>query len=713
MFDALPVEETGWQASLNAAQHDAVTCGDGPVLVIAGAGSGKTWTLACRVAYLIEQSVPPERILLLTFSRRAAREMLSRADRLVRHGQAHRVWGGTFHAVANRWLRLYGRPLNLTPDFTVLDQADSADLMDLVRGEQQLGRGPRERRFPKKDTLAAIYSRMVNAGLGLSSILETTYPWCVDDVDTIRRLFVDYTERKRAQNLLDFDDLLLFWRALAETPPGQQAARQFDHVLVDEYQDTNPLQAQILFALRREQRNLMVVGDDAQAIYSFRSASVRNILDFPEQFPGARRITLDQNYRSTRPILEASNAVIALARERFPKELWAVRPGGARPRLLTCADENEQSLQVCRNVLEHREQGTELRRQAVLFRTSHHSDLLELELTRRNIPFVKYGGLKFLEAAHVKDVLAMLRVLENPRDEVSWFRILQLLDGVGPAAARGIMDAIGVSAARTRPAAIASSATDSFWRSPAALSEPDPGHAPPVSPLQRLIDMPPRVPEAAREGLEDLRATLAECLNALPPSAEVARLRRFLEPIFERRYASAAARIQDIEQLERVAGAYSSRGPFLSELALDPPTSTSDLAGPPLLDEDYLILSTVHSAKGGEWDVVHVIHAADGMIPSDMSTSDAESIEEERRLFYVALTRARDMLYVYFPLRFYRRPRGLDDAHHYAQLTRFMPPSVQGLFECESAGPVEAVHATPVRNGRDQVDALLAALWDG
>ncbi len=689
MFESI---SAGWMESLNPAQREAVTIGDGPVLVIAGAGSGKTWTLACRVAYLIERGVQPERILLLTFSRRAAREMLSRADRILGHGKAQRVVGGTFHAVANRWLRLYGRPLGLSPDFTVLDQADSADLMDLARNDVLPGAAASDRalqrRFPKKDTLAAIYSRMVNAGQPLSLILETSYPWCVDDADLIRRVFADFTSRKRGQNLLDYDDLLLFWRTLAETSTGQEAARDVEHILVDEYQDTNPLQAQILLALRREQRNLMVVGDDAQAIYAFRSASVRNILDFPTQFPGARRITLEQNYRSTRQILDASNAVIALARERFPKELWPVRPGGARPRLLTCGDENQQSEEVCRNILEHREQGTELRRQAVLFRSGHHSDALELELTRRNIPFVKYGGLKFLEAAHVKDVLSMLRVLENPRDEVSWFRILQLLDGIGPASARSIIRALSDDSA--------------------------------VSPIQRLVEAPPRVPEAAREPLAGLRLVFADCVShALTPAAEIARVKKFLEPIFERRYASAAARIADIEQLEHAAATHGSRGRFLAELALDPPTSTSDLAGPPLLDEDYLILSTVHSAKGGEWDVVHVIHAADGMIPSDMSTGDAESIEEERRLFYVALTRARDMLYVYFPMRFYRRPHGRDDAHHYAQLTRFLPESVQSLFDCGSVG-VSGANGSPgggaalvtAGRGSSQVDALLASLWD-
>jgi ATP-dependent DNA helicase UvrD/PcrA len=676
-----------WLKSLNPAQREAVTCGDGPALVIAGAGTGKTWTLACRVAYLIQNGVPPERILLLTFSRRAARELLARAGRLVDRTHTGKVWGGTFHATANRLLRIYGRALGLSPDFTVLDQADMADLMDLIRGERHPSRDRKERRFPKKDTLVAIYSRMVNAGEPLSGVLEQAFPWCRDDADGIRAIFAEYTRRKRDQNVLDYDDLLLYWRALGETPANRDVARLFEHVLVDEYQDTNPLQAQILQSLRAENRNLMVVGDDAQAIYAFRAASVRNILDFPSQFPGARQITLEQNYRSTRPILDVSNAVIAQARERFPKNLWPVRSGGARPMLLTCLDEHEQSVQACEQILEHREQGVPLRRQAVLFRTGHHSDLLELELTRRNIPFVKYGGLKFLESAHIKDVVAVMRVLENPRDEVSWFRVLQLLDGVGPAGARSIMTTLGVRDA-------------------------------PRDPLRTLIDSPPRVPEATAVGLNALRSALADCVadsSPLPPAAEIARIRQFIEPFILEHYSSGQARLQDIEQLEHVAGNYSVRGRFLSELALDPPSATSDLAGPPLLDEDYLILSTVHSAKGGEWDVVHIIHAADGMIPSDMSTGDQEEIEEERRLFYVALTRARDNLYVYFPLRFYRRPRGLDDNHHFAQLTRFLPEPVQSLFD--RRGPA-AADPSPMgslvhKSSRASVDALLSSLWDG
>ncbi|MFN8232429.1 MAG: ATP-dependent helicase [Actinomycetota bacterium] len=434
-----------FEADLNPEQLAAATHGEGPLLIVAGAGTGKTMTLAARVAHLIRSGVPPERILLLTFSRRAARAMLARAAHLTAGPEAERVWGGTFHAVANRLLRLAGRPLGLSPDFTVLDQADAADVMDLLR--QELGFGQRDRRFPRKDTLAAIYSRTVNAGEKLGEVLGRHYPWCREEADPIRDVFRAYTERKRVQHVLDYDDLLLFWKALATSPAtGRPLAERFDHVLVDEYQDTNALQADILEGLRPEgtPRNLTVVGDDAQAIYGFRSATVRNILEFPERFPGTTIVRLEQSYRSIPPILALSNAVIAGSPQRHEKTLWSARRGERRPTLRTCLDEAEQSETVCASVLEHREEGVPLRRQAVLFRAAHHSDLLEVELARRNIPFVKYGGLKFLETSHVKDALALLRVLENPRDEVSWFRVLQLPDGMGPATARRLIDEVGV-----------------------------------------------------------------------------------------------------------------------------------------------------------------------------------------------------------------------------------------------------------------------------
>jgi ATP-dependent DNA helicase UvrD/PcrA len=672
---------------LNPEQRAAATHEGGPLLIVAGAGTGKTMTLAARVAHLIRTGVPPERILLLTFSRRAAREMLARAARLTEDGGAERVVGGTFHAVANRLLRHGGRPLGLPPDFTVADQADAADVMNLIR--EELGFAERDRRFPRKDTLAAIYSRTVNAGERLGDVLARHYPWCREEVDPIRAVFRAYTERKRVNNVLDYDDLLLFWKALATSPAsGPALAGRFDHVLVDEYQDTNALQADILEGLRPPDgpRDLTAVGDDAQAIYGFRAATVRNILGFPERFPGTTIIRLEQSYRSTSPILAVSNAVIARSPQRHDKTLWSARRGGRRPTLRTCLDEAEQSEVVCAAVLAHREEGVALKRQAVLFRAAHHSDLLEVELARRNIPFVKYGGLRFLETAHVKDALALLRILENPRDEVSWFRVLQLPEGIGPATARRLMDELGV-------------------RSP-------PGHG--RSGLDTLLTHPVHVPPAAVDGIQQLRDALADCLDerSTPPAAQLERLRTFLGPVFARRYEAPAARLRDLEQLELLATEHAERGRFLAELTLDPPSSTSDLAGPPLLDEDWLVLSTIHSAKGLEFDVVHVIHAADGMIPSDMATGDDDEIEEERRLLYVALTRARDALHVYHPLRYYRRPRGLEDPHAYAQRSRFLTDEVVACFDT-LAPPLaaEPPDRAPTPEGTVSVDAFLAGLW--
>ena len=677
MFDSLE--------RLNPNQRAAVEHLGGPLLVVAGAGSGKTWTLACRVARLVDRGVPPERILLLTFTRRAAREMLSRAEALTGERSVGRVWGGTFHATANRLLRMHGGALGLSSGFTVLDRTDTADLMDLIRGELGLGEG--ERRFPRKETLADVYSRTVNARKRLADVLEREYPWCVDQAEGIRSIFERYTGRKRAQNALDYDDLLLFWEALCLHPAaGSAIAEAFDHVLVDEYQDTNTVQADILASLRSTGEGLMVVGDDAQAIYAFRSATVTNILEFPERFPGTTIVKLERNYRSTRPILDATNSVIALSPQRHAKTLWTERVGGPLPSLLTCIDERDQADAVCRAILGHRERGTALREQAVLFRAGHHSDLLEVELTRRKIPFVKYGGLKFLESAHVKDALAVLRIADNPRDEVSWFRVLQLLDRVGPAGARRVMAAIGLSA--------------------------------PGDPMARFLEHAIAVPAPARTELDALRTTLRELValgEAGPPGPQVERVRRFLEPLLRRRYDQAEPRLRDLEQLEQLATGHASRERFVTDLTLDPPVSTSDLAGQPHLDEDYVTLSTIHSAKGGEWDVVHVIHAADGMIPSDMATGDPDELEEERRLFYVALTRARDELHVSFPLRYHRSNRGSEDRHWYAQLTRFLPQEVRGRFALEATyrdetGGTEIAAAPP--DGRSNgVDALLAGLW--
>jgi ATP-dependent DNA helicase UvrD/PcrA len=648
-------------ASLNAEQRRAVEYGvtaeahvAGPLLVIAGAGSGKTNTLAHRVAHLIVNGADPSRILLLTFSRRAAVEMERRAQRIVAAALGRTEtevrspihWSGTFHAIGVRLLRLYAGSVALDPAFTIHDREDSADLLNLVRHE--LGFSDKTKRFPLKATCLAIYSRAVNATDPLDAVLRKQFPWCAEWEADLRSLFDAYVEAKQAQHVLDYDDLLLYWAELMKVAAlADDIGARFDHVLVDEYQDTNPLQAAILRGLKPNGLGLTVVGDDAQAIYGFRAASVRNILDFPNQFATpATVVTLEQNYRSTQPILTASNAVIGLARERFTKDLRSERSGGEKPALVTVQDDVAQVNCIVAAILANREAGTALKQQAVLFRTSHHSAMLEIELARRNIPFVKFGGLKFIEAAHVKDILAVLRWAENPSDRVTGFRVLQLLEGIGPSTAGKVLDAI---AGRLVTDALAT------FRPPA-----------------KAVD--------AWRQLVELMQHLHRVGSAWP--AEFEQVRDWYQPQIEQRYPDAAVRVGDLDQLQRIAAGYRSRAAFLTDLTLDPPSATSDEAGPPLLDEDYLILSTIHSAKGQEWKAVFVLNVVDGCIPSDMATGSADDIEEERRLLYVAMTRAKDHLSLLVPQRFYvhqQARRG--DKHLYAMRTRFIPPDVLRHFQ--------------------------------
>ncbi len=646
--------------SLNPEQRRAVEHGAGPLLVIAGAGSGKTNTLAHRVAHLIVNGADPRRILLLTFSRRAAAEMERRAERIVaaalgEAGAGRRsglVWSGTFHAVGARLLRMHAHAIGLDPGFTIHDREDAADLMNLVRHE--LGLSDKAKRFPLKATCLAIYSRAVNAGESLEATLARQFPWCAEWKDDLQGLFAAYVEAKQRQGVLDYDDLLLYWAELMRVPAlAAEVGALFDHVLVDEYQDTNALQASILLGLKPDGAGLTVVGDDAQAIYGFRAADVRNILDFPRRFqPPASIVRLELNYRSTQPILTAANAVIGLARERFTKNLRANRSGGERPALVTVLDDAAQVDCIVAAILANREAAIPLKQQAVLFRTAHHSALLEVELARRNIPFVKYGGLKFVEAAHVKDLLAVLRWAENPGDRVTGFRVLQLIDGIGPATAAKVLDRIG---GRSMVDALAA------------------------------FSPPAKAAEAWRDLVALMRA-LGEGTAGWPADIDLAR--RWYQPHLEQRYPDAVVRTGDLDQLQRIASGYASRAQFLTDLTLDPPSAASDEAGPPLLDEDYLILSTIHSAKGQEWRAVFVLNVVDGCIPSDMSTGSAEDIEEERRLLYVAMTRARDQLMLLVPQRFYvhnQARRG--DRHLYAARTRFIPAGIAGCFEARSWPP--------------------------
>jgi DNA helicase-2/ATP-dependent DNA helicase PcrA len=645
--------------TLNEQQRAAATHPGGPLLVLAGAGTGKTTTLAARVAWLIGEGAAPERVLLLTFTRRAAREMLTRARAYLGrlpHGRsagsarsAGRVIGGTFHSVAHRFVRRHAAALGLPAGFGVLDAGDAADLLDLVR--QDAGVGQAGRRFPRKSTLLDIYSRTVNAQRPLRELLAEAFPWCERHGDDLAKLFVDYGARKRSLGVIDLDDLLLYWRALAQDAVvGAEIARAVDHLLVDEYQDVNGLQVDLVRALRRDESpEVTVVGDDLQAIYGFRSSSPAHILDFPQHFPGVTTIALERNYRATQPLLDVANAVAAQASRAFRKALQAERPGGRAPELVVCLDEAAQASEVCERVLDARERGALLREQAVLMRASHDSDLLELELARRDIPYVKYGGLRYLEAAHVKDFLALLRLADNPSDRLSWFRWLQLLDGVGPATARRALEAV----------------------------EPDAGG---------LVDVLARWPRARGSLPAEARAPADAVIAALRVAAETAAagrraeaLREALGPIVESHYPDGAVRLQDLDALVAAAGQASDLGRFVAELVLDPPATSSDLAGPGSVDEDWLVLSTVHSAKGLEWRSVHVLALYDGNFPSDLSAGDREAIEEERRLLYVALTRAQRDLHLYVPVRYYHRPRGLDDGHGYGKVSRFLTDEVQAL----------------------------------
>ena len=685
---------------LNGAQQAAVDHGKGPLLILAGAGTGKTKTLAHRVGRLIGGGATPERVCLLTFSRRAAQEMLARAGRVADPTTARRVCGGTFHAVGHRLLRRHGAALGLSPGFTVLDESDTAELMGFVRHELGLASG-KGRRFPKAETLAKVYSRMVNKQEPLREVLESAFPWSAGEVEGIGEVIRAYMTRKRAQNLLDFDDLLLCWRALGDGAGAGPMAGMFDHVLVDEYQDTNALQADIIQLLSPVGEGLTVVGDDAQAIYSFRAASAQNILHFPQRFPGTTVIRLEENYRSTPPILAVANAVMAEASEGYAKTLWSARAAGRRPLLRRTLDDSAQAAAVCESVLGHREAGVLLQDQAVLFRAANHSDALEVELHRRNIPFVKHGGLRFLEAAHVKDLLALLRIIENPHDELAWFRALRLVDGIGPAKTSRLMNDLGIR--RPAAASVAVSPLACF------VAEVD-SRRPSGSPS-------PDADASEQDELVSLREAMADCValagaTSDQPGVEVERLRRFLDPNVARRYDSSQARLADLDALQRIASGYTSRARLLADLTLDPPASTSDLAGDGSIDDDWLVLSTVHSAKGGEWRVVHLLHASDGLFPSDLSTGRADTLEEERRLFYVAVTRACDVLEINATQQYYFQRHSYADPHGFGQLSRFLSRPVQALFDQEqvlSAG-AEAAGPAPAGGSMATVDELVGSL---
>jgi DNA helicase-2/ATP-dependent DNA helicase PcrA len=693
-------QEFDYLGMLNPAQRLAAAFGEradeigfhsGPLLVIAGAGTGKTMTLAHRVAHLVIEGVEPERILLLTFTRRAAEEMTRRVETIVRASSPGSAalpagglpWAGTFHSVANRLLRRFARNLGLDPGFSVLDRGDAADVLDVVRHE--LGLTRTSRRFPRKDACLAIYSRCVNAQKPLTDILDESFPWCADWDQELSGLFRSYVDRKQKSQSLDYDDLLLYWMHLVTEPEfADEIGSGFDHILVDEYQDTNILQAQILHALKPNGSGLTVVGDDAQSIYSFRSAEVENILGFPDRYmPSARVVTLEQNYRSTQAILDAANCLIAESERQYRKDLFSEQGAGARPQYVTVEDGDAEAEFVVDRILANRELGMRLMDQAVLFRGSHHSDRLELELVRRNIPYVKYGGLKFLEAAHVKDLLAVLKWAENPKNEVAAFRVLKLMPGMGPALAARCFESL---------------ACQDF--SFAALRD----------------FHPPAAAADEWDAFCDLFATLA----AFGPDehgwqAQLTLARRWYQPHLERVYDSVDTREADLEQLELISGRYPTRERFLTELTLYPPSATSDRAGDPMLDEDYLVLSTVHSAKGQEWDAVFVLNVTDGNFPSEFATGKPELVDEERRLLYVAMTRARQSLSLVAPLRFHVTQQRRDgDRHVYGARSRFLTARLLATMDQRFAGRSETEPGGFRVRSDKQIDvaARMRQMWD-
>jgi DNA helicase II / ATP-dependent DNA helicase PcrA len=673
---------------LNEQQRRAATQQGGPLLVLAGAGTGKTRTLVARAAWLHgSQGMPASRILLLTFTRRAASDMLARAAAWF-EGSSDRICGGTFHAIAHKIIRQHAESFSLPPQFTILDQGDATDLLEVLRPDHGLdGTG---QRAPRAAACADIYTRCVNTGRPVSEVVTAGFPWCKPFTAELTALFRAYTARKRARNLLDFDDLLLLWQAaLADPAAGPVLRGMFDAVLVDEYQDVNAVQASIVRLLQPDGKQLTCVGDDAQAIYGFRGADPAHLRQLTADYPGLDIVRLDRNYRSRPGVLGLAN-VIRPSSPGLDLTLTGDRGPGMAPLLVRCHDEATQAREICARVLEAHEDGAALRDQAVLVRAAHHSDMLEIELSARKVPYVKFGGLRFTDTAHVKDFLAAARILVNPADELAWFRLLRLHEGIGPAHARRVLDALDPGGDADPPDGWAPAVEAAPARSRRALA----------ATLGRLADAAQPQGTARQMAAQPVAAAQATAVLAL------------LDPLIRGRYPDATARISDLQRLADAAAAQPSLHDVLAELTLDPPVSASDLAGPPRLDEDYLTISTIHAAKGLEWPIVHLPHLVDGALPSDMALGDPGGLAEEHRLFYVAITRARDHLYLYAPQRLHIHRRGRDDRHGFAQLTRFLDAEALAACQSVSAAPLAPV-LPAVGSLATKVDAALGALWDG
>ena len=629
-----------YAAALNSQQLAAVTAGEGPSLVIAGAGSGKTRTLVYRVAYLIDSGIDPSQILLLTFTRKSAQEMLDRAGELI-GVRSERVRGGTFHSVANMLLRRYGRSIGLEPGFTILDRGDAEDLIALVRA--QLGLNEKDKRFPRKGTIAEMFSKSENTLRPLDEIVVEEFDHFSDHLEALGQLQRGYQASKRQRQLVDYDDLLVLLRRLVMEDEAirRSISSLYRYILVDEYQDTNRLQADVVRHLASTHQNVMVVGDDAQSIYGFRGATFKNIMEFPSLFPGTIIYKLEENYRSTQPILNLANTIIEAATEKYSKHLFTRKLDGPLPVLVEAAGENAQSRFIAQKILELREEGVPLDEMAVLFRSSFHSFDLEIELSRHGLPFVKRGGVKFIETAHVKDLLAHMRVVANPLDAVSWHRVLMLVEGVGPKKAQDVM---------------------------AALVKSD-------KPYHTLREIPGR----SGKGLRDLALTLESLAGAgdLRPAEQVNQIYEYYLPILKTQYDDYPKRMRDLDHLQTIAEGYQGAETFLSDLALEPPDGSAAGVEVSDRDDERLVLSTIHSAKGLEWQCVFVIWIVDGRFPSVYSFSEDEGLEEERRLFYVSVTRAKRHLYLTYPINVFDRGSGMV----LSKPSRFLDPVAPRLLD--------------------------------
>lgn len=613
-----------YQDVLNPSQLRAVMFNDGPLLVIAGAGSGKTRTLTYRVARLVEEGVSPHSILLLTFTRKASTEMLSRASRLLDR-RCEKVSGGTFHSFANGALRRYAPAVGFKAGFSILDRSDAESLIGMIKKE--LGLTSQKRGFPKNRTLANVFSKAVNKVISVEDVVFDDYPHFSENLDAVTSLFNAYQERKARHNFFDYDDLLVYLHRLLKNHEDirESVSSSYRYIMVDEYQDTNLLQAEIMYLLANKNNNVMAVGDDSQSIYAFRGANFKNIMDFPKIFPGTIIIGLEQNYRSVQPILTLTNAMIEQAAEKYDKKLFTQKKGGLMPRLVEAGNENNQSRFVTDKIKEITREGISPGQIAVLFRAGFHSFDLEIELNREQIPFVKVGGFKFMESAHIKDLLAHLRVIINPYDRISWYRLLLLLNKVGPKTAHDMYEAIaneragytGILTVKNKPKRL-----DGF------------------KPLEELF-----------ANIDSRPLTVAEMGEAVL---------RYYHPILKRKYDDHPKRLKDLEQLLTIMERYRDLEGFLIDMALEPPnTSVGDRLSAGQHDDERLVLSTIHSAKGLEWHTVFIIWALDGRFPSVHSLNNQEELEEELRLMYVAATRAKENLFITYPGQIYDRASGL------------------------------------------------------